>query len=158
MSSLWCLVRDWRGFLSVYPLQISDHFIMFGNGACVSKPRRNIMQLIWLSCTWVIRKEKKNIIFNNKISSTHRLLEQIKLFSFWWLKAHNPHLKQVTHLVPMSFCLFGHWLMSIFFFCVLWRTIIFWLNFVVKILTSSLIRFVLGEIFVSIDIYLILVS
>lgn len=79
------------------------------------KAQRAVMHLIWLSCSWAIWKERNTIIFNNKISSTHQLMEKFKLLSFWRLKANNAHLA-----FAMPFWLLGHWLMQFFvcwFFC-----------------------------------------
>jgi len=77
-------MHNWFGFTLVDPFQILDHFIQFGKVICVSKARRDVMHLMWLSYSWLIWKERNNMIFNNKISSTHQLLQK-NLVAFFFV-------------------------------------------------------------------------
>jgi len=47
------------------------------------------MHLIWFASSWVIWKEKNTRIFRAKESTPYKFLENIKLLSFTWFKAHS---------------------------------------------------------------------
>lgn len=85
--SLWNGIFVWIDFLSVSPNNLSDHLIQFESLASISKSKRSLFTLIWCACTWTIWKKMNSRIFQNKVSPASKLLDNIKLLSFWWLKA-----------------------------------------------------------------------
>jgi len=53
-GSLWQLIHMMLGLAVTAPQGIMDHFVQFDNLTGTSKQRRFIIQLISLSCTWII--------------------------------------------------------------------------------------------------------
>jgi len=47
------------------------------------------LKVIWHACVWVIWKERNNRIFNNKAEDLCKLLDNVKLMSFLWLRANK---------------------------------------------------------------------
>jgi len=86
-ASLWQQVRDWIGFLGVDCNIIAYHLEQFTHMTGVGKAKSSFMQLIWLLCSWVIRNERNNRLFNNSVTIVPRLLDKVKLLSLGWLKA-----------------------------------------------------------------------
>lgn len=76
---IWQLVHGWFGLASIAPEGLTKHFVQFGNLGRTSKQWCTIMHLIW--------KERNNMIFKNTKSTSLKLIDKIKLLSFWWLKA-----------------------------------------------------------------------
>ena len=84
-------MRVWIGFDGVDTHVIQDHlnqFIYYTGGL---KARRNYLHLIWVLCSWILWNERNNRLFKNQECNSYRLLEKVKYYSLWWLKA-----KQVT--------------------------------------------------------------
>jgi hypothetical protein len=50
---------------------------------------RSFMQLVWLLCAWIIWNDRNQILINNIESFIDQLLDKVKYYSFWWLKASN---------------------------------------------------------------------
>ncbi|GAU50551.1 hypothetical protein TSUD_281250 [Trifolium subterraneum] len=96
-GSIWALVRSWIGITAVDPISLRDHFVQFTYSAGGSRARRSFLQLIWLTCGWVVWTERNHRLFRGLANSLQQLLDKIKLFSFRWLKstsatlASNPH-------------------------------------------------------------------
>ncbi|GAU51257.1 hypothetical protein TSUD_98780 [Trifolium subterraneum] len=86
-GSLWELVRSWIGITSVDPTSVRDHFVQFTYSAGGSRAQRSFLQLIWMVCVWVVWTERNHRLFRGSTSSSHQLLDKIKLFSFRWLKS-----------------------------------------------------------------------
>jgi len=86
-GSIWQHIRNWLGVSGVETYNIGDHFIQFINYIGTSTKRHSLMQLMWLSCVWIIWTERNNKIFKNFQTSMLELLEKIKHYSYWWLKA-----------------------------------------------------------------------
>jgi hypothetical protein len=78
----------WLSIHSADPSTIVDYFLQFGASLGLAKSRCSFMYLIWFASSWVIWKERNARIFHAKESTTYQLLENIKLLSFWWIKAH----------------------------------------------------------------------
>ncbi|AES67177.1 hypothetical protein MTR_2g087750 [Medicago truncatula] len=75
------------------------------DGRCGLKARRSFLQLIWLLTTWVIWNERNHRIFQHKENSIDQLLDKVKYYSLWWLKAHKVVFTFGDHLwwsSPMS--------------------------------------------------------
>jgi len=81
-GQLWHLVRNWLSVFTVDPSNIQDIFYLFGTSAGFAKSSCSLMQLIWLTCSWVIWKGRNDRLFNNKETSPAQLLENVKLLSF----------------------------------------------------------------------------
>lgn len=111
---IWYLVRNWVYISSVDPFCVLEHFVQFGQSGGYSKYRRSLMQLIWLSCVWVIWKEKNNRILNHKEDSMQHLLDKIKLLSYQWMKEKIINFAFGYHNWQ-SFNLYGHWKLLVFY-------------------------------------------
>ena len=85
--SLWQQVRHWIVFVGADTYNVADHLVQFTFMTGVGKAKRSFMQLIWLLCTWVLRNERNNRLFNNVITDVPRLLDKIKSLSLAWLMA-----------------------------------------------------------------------
>ena len=123
-GALWPLVRAWLG-VGVESQFISDHFLQFINYAGGLRSRHSFFHLIWLLCVWVLWNERNDRVFRNKQSSLPHMLDKVKSYSFWWLKASNAAFSSGTHnwwSNPLL-CMSIHWL-----FCILTRLCFFpWL-------------------------------
>ena len=86
---LWSLVRAWLGVEGVESQVISDYFSQFIHYAGGLKSRRSFFHLIWLLCVWIIWNDRNDRLFRNKQSSLPQLLDKVKSYSLWWLKASN---------------------------------------------------------------------
>ena len=61
----------------------------FGGSHLFMSDIHHCFMVFWLSCLWVIWKERNSHIFSNKELSLDHVLDKIKLHSWWWLKAQN---------------------------------------------------------------------
>jgi hypothetical protein len=86
---LWQKVRSWLGVSGPDSFTVSDHFFQFSHSAGGLRARRSFMHLVWLLCTWIIWNDRNQRLFNNLGSSIDQLLEKVKRYSLWWLKASN---------------------------------------------------------------------
>ncbi|KAK2377195.1 hypothetical protein QL285_077902 [Trifolium repens] len=94
---LWALVCSWIGIPVVDYTSLRDHFVQFTYSAGGSRARRSFLQLIWLVCVWVVWTERNHMLFRGSASTTHQLLDKIKLFSFRWLMATSATLTSNCH-------------------------------------------------------------
>jgi len=83
---IWHLVRHWLGVHLADLSRMVDHFLQFGSLSGYNTIKRSFMLLIWFATSWVIWKERNDMIFHGKESALVQLLEKIKLLSFWWFK------------------------------------------------------------------------
>jgi len=81
------MVLQWFGFVYVSPDIIIDHLRQFGYIGGFYKHRRSTQHLFWLSCIWVIWRERNSWILKHKEHSLFKLPDKINLKTFWWLKA-----------------------------------------------------------------------
>ena len=88
-GSLWPMVRHWIGFAGIDHCDISSHFVQFIYSTGGLKARRSFLQLVWLLTVWVLWSERNNRLFNMKESSMPQLLDKVKYYSLWWLKANK---------------------------------------------------------------------
>jgi phosphoglycerol transferase MdoB-like AlkP superfamily enzyme len=51
------------------------------------KTRRSFLQLLWLCCVSVLWTERNP--FNNKVKSIPKLMDKVKVSTYWWLKSQN---------------------------------------------------------------------
>ena len=96
-GALWPMVRAWFGVVGVETQFISDHFLQFINYAGGLRARRSFFHLIWLLCVWILWNERNDRVFRNKQSSTSQMLDKVKSYSLWWLKACNVVFSFDTH-------------------------------------------------------------
>jgi hypothetical protein len=89
-GALWPLVRDWLGVEGAESQVISDHFLQFIHYEGVLKSRRSFFHLIWLMCVWVLCLASDH-------SSIQHMLDKVKSYSLWWLKASNVAFRFGTH-------------------------------------------------------------
>ena len=94
---LWSLVRVWLGVQGVESQVISDHFLQFIHYAGGLKARRSFFHLIWLLCVWILWNDRNDRLFRNKQSSLPPMLDKVKSYSLWWLKASNVVFSFGTH-------------------------------------------------------------
>jgi len=88
-GKLWYGISHWLGYQLVFPENVSNHLYQFGT-VSGSNSKHSALNLIWLSCVWVIWLERNARIFHQKEASFNQLLDKIKLQSYWWLKANRP--------------------------------------------------------------------
>ena len=96
-GALWPLVRAWIGVVGVESQVISYHFLQFINYACGLKSQRSFFHLIWHLCVWVLWNERNDRVFRNKQSSLPHMLDKVKSYSLWWLKASSVVFSFGTH-------------------------------------------------------------
>jgi len=89
-GKLWYGISQWLGYQLVFPDNVSDHLYQFSTFSGFSNSKRSALNLIWLSCVWVIWLERNARIFHQKEASFHQLLDKVKLQSYWWMKANRP--------------------------------------------------------------------
>jgi hypothetical protein len=96
---LWPLVRSWIGFSAAdaHTLRLRAHFVQFTYSVGGLRARRFFLQLIWLTCVWVLWNERNHRVFRDVASPVTHLLEKVKLFSFRWLKTTNVTLAANCH-------------------------------------------------------------
>ncbi|GAU40604.1 hypothetical protein TSUD_28100 [Trifolium subterraneum] len=94
-GSFWALVSSWIGITSVDSISLRDPFVQFSVGG--SRACRSFLQLIWLTCVWVVWTERNHRLFRGSACSSHHLLDKIKLFSFRWLKTKSATLASNYH-------------------------------------------------------------
>jgi hypothetical protein len=58
----------------------------------------SFLQLIWLCCIWVMWNERNNRVFKAKEATTRQMLDTVKVYSFWWLKAYVVNLDLNSHM------------------------------------------------------------
>lgn len=97
-QDLWYLVRDWICVFTTKPFCISNHFVQFTNSKGCLLGRRSFMQLILLTCVWVLWTESNNRLFIHKENSIDQLLlHNVKIHSYWWIKAANTNFVLGVH-------------------------------------------------------------
>lgn len=68
--------------------------------------------------TWTLWKERNNRVFQSKASTALKLIDNVKLLSFWWLKAQN-NIAFDYHmwwLSPLS-CMGMRWILFLLLLC-----------------------------------------
>ena len=89
-GKLWYGISHWLGYDIVFPENVSDHLYQFGTFSGFSNSTHLALNLIWLSCVWLIWLERNARILYQKEASFNQLLDKVKLQSYWWLKANRP--------------------------------------------------------------------
>jgi len=98
----WYNISNWLSFHMVYPEHVSDYLHQFGTLGGFSKNIRLALNLIWLSCVWVIWIGRNARVFNQKKATLDQLLVKIKLQTFWWLKANRPNFLFSYHFLWLN--------------------------------------------------------
>lgn len=106
-SSTLNLVLHLLVVYTVLRADISSHALQFGGAYAIKKDIQFRFQVIWLTCIWVIWKERNSRIFSNKQNSQNRLLECIKLHCWWWLNTYKLYFYFYFHSwwLNMSICI-----------------------------------------------------
>jgi hypothetical protein len=86
-DGVWHIIAAWLGFSTAFHCHFFEHLHHFSGLWGFSKKSTESMQIIWLSVTWTIWKERNNRIFKGKEDNLLALGERAKLQSFWWLKS-----------------------------------------------------------------------
>ncbi|XP_045802373.1 uncharacterized protein LOC123895953 [Trifolium pratense] len=60
VGSLWDLFRSWIDIPLVDFTTLHDHFVQFTSSAGGSRAHRSFLQLIWLTCVWVVWTERNH--------------------------------------------------------------------------------------------------
>jgi len=89
-GKLWYGISHWLGYNIVFPENVTGHLYQFGTFSGFSNSKHSTLNLIWLSCVWVIWLEMNARIFHQKEASFNQLLDKVKLQSYRWLKANRP--------------------------------------------------------------------
>jgi hypothetical protein len=105
--TLWSLVWSWIDFSSMASQNSSNHFIQFIYLDGGHRARQSFSQLIWLVCVWVVWNEINHRLFRNSGKSLHQMLDKVKIYLLWWLKAKNINLVVNLHSrwSSLLFCL-----------------------------------------------------
>ena len=88
-GKLWHGISHWLGYNIMFPENVSDHLYQFGTFSGFSNNKHSTLNLICLSCVWVIWLERNARIFHQKEDSFNQSLDKVKLQSYWWLKANR---------------------------------------------------------------------
>ncbi|XP_024628870.1 uncharacterized protein [Medicago truncatula] len=88
-GTLWFKVRSWLGVSGPYHIHVPEHFFQFSYSAGGVRARCSLMQLVWLLSVWTIWNDRNQRLFNSTGSSIDQLLDRVKRYSLWWLKANN---------------------------------------------------------------------
>jgi hypothetical protein len=86
---LWHAVWSSLGVLGPDHHNISDHLYQFTHSAGGFRARYSFLRLVWLLCAWTIWNDRNNRLFNNVEKFIAQLLDKVKHYSLWWLKASN---------------------------------------------------------------------
>ena len=81
-GSVWFLVWQWLGISTVGFGVLPEHFLQFNPLAGLPRFTHSFLKLIWLSCVWVISKERNNRVFKNTALDLHGIFGKVKLQSF----------------------------------------------------------------------------
>ena len=85
-GSIWHLVRLWLGVPFCRSVTDCGPFLQFGILSGYTTSKCLFMLLIWFATSWVIWKERNDMIFHGQENAPIQLLENIKLLFFWWFK------------------------------------------------------------------------
>jgi len=88
-GSLWHEVRSWLGVSGPDRHSISEYLYQFTHLAGDLCARHSFLQLVWLLCAWTIWNDRNNRLFKNVENFIANLLDKVKHYSLWWLKASN---------------------------------------------------------------------
>jgi hypothetical protein len=77
---------DMQQFVKVCQGSLCQHIVQFGGLGGYSKHLWKVFHIIWLAVVFVIWNERNNLIFRQKQEQLQLLRENVKLYSYWWLK------------------------------------------------------------------------
>lgn len=83
-STIWSLVSNWLGFVTVLHGDNTEHLKHFCYLCGFSMQTRLRLKIIWLSC--VSYQERKKHNFQQAQENIHMLCEKIKFISYSWMK------------------------------------------------------------------------
>jgi len=82
VGSLWSDILGWIGFQIAHMGNVSDHFLQFETLARFLKSKRSLVTLIWCATSWTLWKERNNRIFQSKVSTVSKLIDNLSFFLF----------------------------------------------------------------------------
>jgi len=97
-TRLWGMVRSWIGVSSADSNLVHDQFVQFIHSFGELRSHCSFLQLIWLCFICVMWNEWNNKVFKAKENTTHQMLDEVELLSFWWLKAYSVNLGLNSHM------------------------------------------------------------
>jgi len=104
-GQIWYHIYSCIGLTSVKPATIHEHILQLRTLGGFSKTVSSTFYLIWLSCTWIVWRDRNSRVFQQKGNSIHQLIDKIKQQFFHWLKATILILLLITtHGVLILFC------------------------------------------------------
>ncbi|MCH84856.1 pantothenate synthetase [Trifolium medium] len=80
-------IYNWLGLQTVLPSDLCTSFASFGFPFNSCNKRRKGMKMIWHVVVWISWRARNAYIFENKASSVHDLVEEIKHISLKWFLA-----------------------------------------------------------------------
>ena len=86
---LWHVVWSWLGVSGPDPFSILDHLYQFITHSMGGSHATCSFMQLWLLCAWTIWNDRNNRLFTDVESSIDKLLDEVKYYSLWWLKASN---------------------------------------------------------------------
>ena len=96
-SSLWYQVWQWLGISSMMPSDIRHYYFQFTNMAGLPQVTHSFLRIIWFVSAWVLWKGRNICVFQNAVYSPAGMLEKVKLYSFFWLKAKRANFNYSYH-------------------------------------------------------------
>jgi hypothetical protein len=97
----WNSIRSWIDISSAGPDKLQDHFVQFIHSSGGLRVCRSFLQLAWLSCYaafLLFGISEISRIFKTKKITIHHIVDKVKLYSVWWLKAWNVNIGLNTHM------------------------------------------------------------
>jgi len=79
---IWYDIYTWLGLPSIKPATVHEHILQLCSLGGFSKTISSTFYLIWLSCIWIVWRDRNSRVFQQKGNSIHQLIDKIKLQSF----------------------------------------------------------------------------
>ena len=79
-GQIWYDIYTWLGLASAKPTTVHEHILQFRSLDSFSKTFYYTFDLIWLSCTWIVWRDRNSRVFQLKGNSIHQLIDKIKLY------------------------------------------------------------------------------
>jgi hypothetical protein len=80
-------ILHWLGVYVPLSNVVGDHTSQFCDAYVFRKEFRSGLRVVWLTCCWILWKERNSGIFTCKVSSVEMLFDKVKSLSWWRLKS-----------------------------------------------------------------------
>jgi len=97
--SVWEKVKVWFEIDFITPHNLFIHWLCWNAGMTANKVFQRGRRLVWHTTMWVIWRARNNCIFNNVVSSTKEIFDEIKVLSWRWS----------LYRIKILSCLFYEW-------------------------------------------------